>query len=214
MFSLKNHLLDSATPDSYPTLLMPLFCGRPALRPLCVCALLATVATGASALQPGAPDEGAINLEQAVQALKDEAVQFNRDAQLAEDEFLYPAATRVTIFVSNSMPALLLSEISVTVDAAAPVIYRYGEEDARALLNAGALQRVMQLNVSRGAHRIRASYTGQYGKFEKGAEPVTGSYEAVFDKGLEPVELELQILRGARKGAPGMKLKEWRAEEE
>lgn len=212
-FPSKNHLLDFATPDSLSTFLMPLPCGRPALRLLCVCALFAGTASSASARQPGAPDEGAINLDQAVQALKDEAVQFNRDAQLAEDEFLYPPQTRVTIFVSNRMP-LLLSEISVTVDDAAPVTYRYGEVDSRALLEPGALQRLLQLNVDRGTHRIRASYTGQYNNFDKDAKPVSGAFEAVFDKGLEPAEIELQIRRDPRKGTPGMNLREWRAQEE
>lgn len=212
-FPPKNHLLDSATPDSLSTFLMPLFCGRPAPRLLCVCALFAGMASSVSARPPGAPDEGAINLDQAVQALKNEAVQFNRDAQLAEDEFLFPPQTRVTIFVSNRMP-LLLSEISVTVDAAAPVTYRYGETDSRALLKPGALQRLLQLNLDRGTHRIRVSYTGQYNNFDEDAEPVSGAFEAVFDKGLEPAEIELQILRDARKGTPGMKLVEWRAQEE
>lgn len=188
--------------------------GPKALRHVAACALMAGVALTAHALEPVAPDEAALNLDQAVQALKDEATQFNRDAQMAEDTFLYPPHSRLSIYVSNDIPNLLLTEISIAIDADAPIVYRYDEIDSRALLKDNALQRLVHTNVSRGAHRIKVSYAGQYTEADAGADPVSGRYEAVFDKGIEAAEIELELLRGARKGAPGFRVREWRAAEQ
>lgn len=193
---------------------MLLFRGRTALRQLCVCALLAGVAWGAHAAEPAAPDEGALNLDQAVQSLKDEAIQFNRDALMAEEAFLYPPQTRVSVYVSNKIRNALLSSITVTLDDAPPVSYTYGEIDSRALVADGAMQRLVLTNLPRGAHRIQVAFNGRYMDGDEQTGEFAERYEAVFDKGLDPAELELQILKGSRKGAPAMKLKEWRAQEE
>lgn len=188
--------------------------GPKALRHVAFCALLLGVAVAARAAEPISPTDAALNLDQAVQALKDEVTQFNRDAQAAEDAFLYPAHSRLSIYVSNQIPNLLLTEISVTIDAEAPVTYRYDEFDARALLERDALQRLVHTNVGRGAHRIKVAYAGQFVDARKDAAPVSGRHEAVFDKGLEAAELEVEILRGARKGAPSLRVREWRAAEQ
>lgn len=182
-----------------------------ALTHVVVCALMLGVAMTAHALESAAPDEAALNLDQAVQALKDEATQFNRDAQAAVDTFLYPPHSRLSIYVSNDIPNLLLTEITVSVDAGVPVTYRYDEIDSRALLVDNALQRLVHTNVSRGAHRIKVSYAGQYADGGADGQPIGGQYEAVFDKGLEAAEVELELLRGARKGAPSFRVREWRA---
>ena len=172
------------------------------------------MATGGRAAEPVAPDDGAITLDQTVQAIKDEAIQFNRDALLAEEAFLYPPQTRVSIYVSSRLRNVLLSDINLTLDDGTPVTYRYGERDSRALLEKGALQRLLITNVERGAHRVRVSFNGQYVEGDDEPEPVSGQLEAVFTKGLEATDVELQILRGRSRTEPAMKLKEWRAAEE
>lgn len=193
---------------------MPFLRGRTALSHLCVCAVLLAAATGVHAAKPVATDDKALTLDQTVQSLKDEALQFNRDALFAEEQFLYPPQSRLSVYVSNSTKNLLLTEITVTIDADEAVTYRYGEIDSRALLAEGSLQRVILRNVDRGAHRIRVSFAGQYADAKSDANPVVGNYEAVFDKGLDPAELELQIQRSGRRIGPGIKLTEWRAAEE
>lgn len=193
---------------------MLLFRGRTALRQLCVCVLLIGAASGAHAAEPVAADDGAINLDQAVQALKDEAIQFNRDALMAEEAFLFPPQTRVAVYVSNRIGNLLLREISVTLDTNPPVTYRYDEVDSRALTQKGSMQRLVLTNLSRGPHRLQVAFSGRYMDGDEEIGSFDSRYEAVFDKGLDPAELELEILRGPRKGTPAMKLKEWRAAEE
>ena len=175
---------------------------------------LAMAATGpVSAIGPEAPDEGAIELDLAIQALKDEVIQLNRDAQLAEDSQLYPIATRLSVYVSTSLPHLLLQEISVSVDGGTPAVYRYQDRDARALLAADALQRVVRMNVGRGTHNIKVSFSGNFAEKKKEPEPVSGVFEGVFEKGIEPAEIELRIGSGRGRNSAVVKMHQWKAVE-
>jgi hypothetical protein len=193
---------------------MPRLFGRMALSHLCVCALLGGVATTVHALEPTAPDDAGIALDQNVQAFKDEVIQFHRDALMAEEAFLFPPQTRVSIYLSTTQRNLLLESISVTLDDQPPVTYTYGDVDSRALLVEDALQRLVVTNMDRGQHRLRVSYNGNYVEGDDEPEPAAGKFEAVFDKGLDAVEIELQLVRGKSRSEPAMKLKQWRAAEE
>lgn len=203
---------------------MPLSAGRTALRLLCVYAICAAVSGRAGAQAPVAKapakppkapvEQSAIDVDQTIQALKDEMVQFNRDASAAEDEFLYPAETRLSVYVSNKIPNLLLKQVTVSVDDGAPVTVTYDEDSARAMIAKDALQRVIRANIARGGHRIKASFSGQMASAKDGADPITGTYDALFDKALDPAELELEIVKGARRGSGvNMQIKEWRSAE-
>lgn len=210
---------------------MPLSAGRSALRYLCVMTLLAwpfghagaqaqtspapLAKPAAKAAPKAAPvAQSAIDIDQTIQSLKDEMVQFNRDASAAEDEFLYPAESRLYVYVSSGIPGLMLEHVQVSVDGGAPVDVTYDETAARALDVKGALQRVLRMNIPRGAHRLKASFSGKMAGAKGDGDAVTGQYDALFDKALEPAEIELQIVKGARRGAAiNMQIKEWRAAE-
>lgn len=185
-----------------------------ASRTLCACVLTLSAVAGARAVEPAAVDEGAIALDQTVQALKDEVIQFNRDALIAEEAFLYPPVSRLSVYVSNRLKNLLLKRIDVVVDDRAPVVYQYGERDSRALLEPGALQRLVLTNVDRGAHRIRVVYSGHFVDGDEQLQIVTDKFEAVIDKGADAAEIELQLQRGSGRRSAVMTLKEWRAAEE
>lgn len=208
-----NHLLNSPALHGSPVFLMPFSCGLRALRPVCAGALFLGAAGLAHAIGPDAPDEGALELDLAIQALKDEVVQFNRDAQLAEETHLYPPETRLSVYISTSVPHLLLSEVSVSVDDGAPVQYRYRDRDARALHSGDALQRLLRLNVARGAHRIQVQYAGELAEARKEPIPVSGSFTGDFEKGIEPAELELRVVRGSGRKDVDMKLRQWKVVE-
>lgn len=192
---------------------MPFFCGLRAFRPVTACVVLLALAGPAHAIGPESPDEGAIELDLAIQALKDEVVQLNRDAQLAEETHLYPPETRLSVYVSTTIPNLLLEQIQIAVDNEAPVTYRYQERDARALLAPDALQRLARLNVGRGGHQIRVQFSGALVTPKGEATPVVGSFDDVVDKGVAAAEIELQIVQARRGGDPTVRLKQWKAQE-
>ncbi|MGQ0619110.1 MAG: hypothetical protein ACT4QA_04190 [Panacagrimonas sp.] len=195
---------------------MSLFPGLAASRTLCALAglcLSATVAYAQGVPEPQPPDEEAITFDQATQTLKDELVQFNRDAQLAEDEFLYPPHSRLSVYISNSVEGFLLQEVRVVIDDGAPLVYTYDDRDSRALLKKNALQRLVHVNVERGAHRIKADFRGQRVDAKEGDPPLIGNHEAIIDKTVDPAEVELQVVTNKRRRHPMMQVKEWRTEQ-
>ncbi|MEQ1437934.1 hypothetical protein AAG565_01095 [Fontimonas sp. SYSU GA230001] len=153
----------------------------------------------------------AIRLDQAIQALKDEVLDVSRDAQAVENAVLAPEDQRVSIYVSLAIRGLLLDEIRIAIDGGPDELYRYDETEARALLAANSAQRVLRTAVAVGPHRIRFSYSGRYADTAPDSPPVTGQYEAIFDKDYRESELEFHLSRASRFGDQiRTSMKEWR----
>jgi hypothetical protein len=174
-------------------------------------ALLA-LALPATAASPSAAEleEQTLKLDQAVQAFKKEALEFNTEAQGVEDEVLFPPHARLSVYLSVKVPGLLLKEVSVTVDGNAPQTFTYTDRDAKAMLSEGHMQRVLRTAVGAGAHRIRISYSGQMADAKPDAPPVGDSYEAVFDKDQRETNLEFSIARRTRLSKAGISMTQWR----
>lgn len=183
----------------------------PATAPRAVLAMALLGLAPALAVQAADPQaEKAQLLDQNIQALKDEVLQFNRDALSTEESFGYPDHTRVEIYVSVETPALLMQKITVSVDGGAPVTYTYNELDSRALVRSKGLQRLARFNVARGAHRLKADFVAQYADAKEGDPLVVDRFDTVFDKTLTPSTLELVIGKSRRGGNPVLRLQEWR----
>ncbi|HEY0973669.1 MAG TPA: hypothetical protein VGE57_04185 [Solimonas sp.] len=175
----------------------------------CLTGLLPPAFAAQADAQTGAQS---LKMDQVVQALKDEVLEFNREAQAIENEALLPAHARVSVYLGVKVSGLLLDEVSVMIDEQRPVVYRYDAADARALLNETSLQRILRTPIANGAHRIRVSFTGHFADDKAEDPPVIDSFEAVFDKGLQEAELELTIARERRiAGKPKISMKQWRA---
>lgn len=157
-------------------------------------------------------DEQAIKLDQAVQALKEEVLEFNAQAQSVENEALLPAHARLSVYLGVKVSGLLLEEISVMIDDRRPEIYHYDENDARALLAEKSVQRIVRTTVTPGAHRVRVTFRGRYADDKENAAPVTDTFEAIFDKDQRPADLEFTIARERRFGGkPRITMQQWRA---
>lgn len=156
-------------------------------------------------------DERALNLDQSIQAFKDEVLDFSREAQNIEDDVMYPAHSRLSVYLSVRIPGLLLKEVSVSVDQSPPQVITYTDRNARAMLADLHLQRILLASVTPGAHRIRFRYSGQMMDAKEGAPPVGGEFEAVFDKDSRETELEIVISRPNRLSKAGISMKQWRA---
>lgn len=177
-------------------------------------ALLALV--GPAMAAPAGPsatelEEQSLKLDQAVQAFKKEALEFNTEAQGIEDDVLYPPHARLSVYLAVKVPGLLLKDVSVTVDNYPPQTFTYTDRDAKAMLSEGHLQRILRSNVGAGAHRIRIVYTGQLADAKPDAPPVGDSYEAVFDKDQRETNLEFSIARRSRLSKAGISMQQWRA---
>lgn len=158
--------------------------------------------------------ERAIRLDQTIQALKDEVLDISRDAQSIENTVLAPEDQRVSIYVSLSVRGLLLDEVGIAIDDGAAEVHHYDEHEARALLAAHSAQRVLRTAVAVGAHRIRFTYSGHYADAKPEDAPVTGQYEAIFDKDYRESELEFAVTRASRFGDQARaSMKEWRRQQ-
>lgn len=186
---------------------MHLTLSRPALAFLLALAWTATPAQSV----PQQPDELVIQNDQVIQALKDEVLEFSREAQAVEDEVLFPAHSRLSIYLGVRVTGLLLNEVTLSIDDLPPQKVTYDDRGARALLSEGNLQRLLRANIAPGPHRVRVSFSGRFYDDKPDEPPLTDQYEAIFDKGLNEAELEFVISRASRFSRPGLSMKQWRA---
>lgn len=162
----------------------------------------------AAAPVPPPPDPEQLKLDGAIQGLKDEILSFNRDAQLVENDVLYPAHSRASIYLGVKIGALLMKTVSIAVDDRPAQTYTYSDPQARALLISEGLHRLVQISLEPGPHRLTVDYTAQYADADKDDKPVTGHYEAIFDKRPREAELELTLSRNSRFSEPQLRLRD------
>jgi hypothetical protein len=188
---------------------MRLIRGRRASRLLLMVALLPLPLAAAD--QAADIAERAVRLDQVIQALKDEVVEFGTEAQSIEDTVMIPEHQRVSVYLRVAVAGLLLQQVSIAIDERDADIYDYDDRDSRALLSDTALQRVLRTTAGPGPHRIRVNYRGRYADDAPDAAPLTGSYEAIFDKDHKESELEITVSRASRFGGElRVDMKQWR----
>jgi hypothetical protein len=156
-------------------------------------------------------EERAQKLDQSIQALKKEVLDFNTEGQRIEDEILYPPHARLSVYLAVKVPGLLLKEVSVSLDNGPAQSFTYSDRDAKSLLAERHVQRILRANIGPGAHRIRLTYSGQMANAKADAPAVGDSYEAVFDKDTRETSLELVIARPNRLARAGISMKQWKA---
>lgn len=161
--------------------------------------------------QPAPPDASALKLDNAIQDIKTEVLSFNAEAQSVEQDTLYPSYSRVTVFVGMRIPSLLLQKVSVSFDGGPAQDISFSENEGKALLlSQGNLVRVLRTNLKPGSHRLHAEFSAQYADARKSDEPITGSYDAIFNKDHGAADLELDVGRYTRVSKPEMNLQQWR----
>lgn len=167
---------------------------------------LVGVCPGAFAQEPAVQDEDAIQLDQTIQVLKDEATQLEAEVQAARQTYLYPPNSRLAVYLSNGTPNFLLERVTISVNGNNPSVHEYDEFSSRALLVEGALQELLLTNIERGAHRMKLTVFGAY----PNGEPISAQHELAFDKRFEASEFEIEIVPGKRGGPPAFRVREWR----
>jgi len=170
------------------------------------CALIACLplACGAAAQQ----DEMQA-IDRDLQALKAEVLDLNQGATRAEAALQYPDETRVSIYVGVDAPGMLVEDVIITVDNAAPTVRKFDVIESIALQRRG-LYRALRLNTTPGSHRIRVEFSGRYVDAKPGTPPMRARYEGVFDKTVQPSDLEVLISIAAYGKPATIRLRDWR----
>jgi len=182
---------------------------RKAVRVLLVAASCASSALWAD-VPTTPPDTNALKLDQTIQGLKDEVLQFNRDATALEQDSLYPPYTRTNVFLGVRFNDLLIKEFSVTFDGGEPQKFTFDEIESLSFLQNKGLRRVMSINLLPGSHKIHAEFNAQYADAKADAQPITGNLDAVFDKNYNNTDLELMLIRSGFMAPPSLALEKTR----
>ena len=172
------------------------------------CALLACLPWLSSAAAADA-DEAALALDRELQALKDEVLDFNQRATRVENAFLYPDETRVSVFVGVQAPGLLVENVVITIDDQPPTARKFDVYESIALQRRG-LYRALRLNTQPGSHRIRVEFSGRYADAKPGTPALRARHEAVFEKTIQPSDLEVRISVPEFGVPPSLSLRDWR----
>lgn len=172
--------------------------------------IAAVLVSGLAYAEQPPPNPAAVKLDTTIQDIKNEALQFNREATILERDVLYPAHSRLGLYLGVRINNLLIKEINISLDNGTPQKITYDDKQARALFQSSNIDRLFYTNLAPGSHRIHADYIAQYDDSKDGAPPITGSYDAFFDKTYSEAELELVLAKGRSSSRPSLALKEWR----
>ncbi len=173
---------------------------------------LLLVSGAAQAEQPLAPAASPpTQLDQNLQALKEEAINIKAELQSTEQTLLYPDSTRVIVYFGVPVSGLLVQSITVSVDDGRPYSYKYINAEAIALQRRG-LQPLVKLNASPGPHRIKADVVAQFADAQAGAPPLTDHVEGTFTKARAPASIEISLARRSVVSRPALELHEWVAD--
>ena len=176
-------------------------------------AMLLVTGTTQAATQPQAipTADPAPQLDQNLQALKEEAINIRAELQSTEQTLLYPDATRVVIYFSVPVSGLLVQSITVSVDDGKPFQYKYINAEAIALQRRG-IQPLVKLNAGAGTHRIRADVVAQFADAQASTPPLTDHLEATFTKARAAANVELSLTRRSVVSRPALEVYEWVAD--
>lgn len=146
------------------------------------------------------PDTGP---DRQLQDLKQQALELNRELQQTEEGLLYPEQSRTSLYVSVKVAGFLVEELSVRINEEEPVVHRYTDSEARALLRDG-WHRLIRRKLEPGSHRLQAQFSGRFFDARRGDKPITGKLETVFEKGLSELDLVIPVARNTRLDKPGL----------
>ncbi len=140
-----------------------------------------------------------------LQALKKTSIELNRDLFILEEDLLFPASTQVTVFLSMDVGTFFkLDSVELIIDDETVTSYLYTQRQIEALQK-GGLQRLYMGNLKTGTHEISAFFIGKGPKGKDYKRAAT----LVFEKGTDPMPMELKITDSTTKYQPQFSIVKW-----
>jgi hypothetical protein len=166
---------------------------------------LLLIALLSALIQPQLLAQETLSLNQEVQSIKQQVLELNRDLFILEEELLFPADTRLSVFLSLDVGEFFtLDAVKLTVDGSVVSHYLYTERQLSALRR-GGVHRLYMGNIKSGEHEIVAVFTG---KGPKGRDYRRGT-QLNIDKTNGSKNLELKIVDSTASQQPEFQVKEW-----
>ena len=152
-----------------------------------------------------AADEAEQNLASQTEALKAKVIELNRDLFLLQEDVLYPASSRVALYVSMDMGQLFtLDSVKVKLNGDPVSSFLYTPSDVKALKR-GAIQPLYLGNIATGEHELVAVFTGLGPQNRAFKRAVTLN----FTKESTEKAFEIQIKDDGSKQQPKFAIKPW-----
>lgn len=149
-------------------------------------------------------------LSNQLQDLKTQVMQLNRDLFLLEEDLLFPASTQLGIYLSMDAGVLMpLDAIELRLNGNKIGGHLYTTQQTQAIQR-GALQRVYVGNIKNGEHTLTVVLTGRFAPgLGEQDQDVRRAIEHKFNKGTDPVWLEIKIMDDTTSQQPALEVKAW-----
>ncbi|MAZ06742.1 AraC family transcriptional regulator [Marinobacter sp. SS8-8] len=140
-----------------------------------------------------------------VEDLKKKVIRLNRDLFILEEDLLFPASTRIAVFLSVDTGKFLeLDAVKLKVNDEIVASHLYTERQVKAL-ERGGMQRLYVGNLKTGEHEITA--------FVEGTGPDNRVYKQAasfgFEKGTGTAALEIRVEDRSSNYQPSVSIVEW-----
>lgn len=123
-----------------------------------VCALLFSFVIASAAIAQEAQSIG--DLDTQIQSIKQQSLELNRDLAILEEELLFPADSRLTVYLSADVGDFLsLDSVKLGIDGTQVTHYLYSQREFAALRQ-GGVHRLYVGNLKAGDHEIVAEFIG------------------------------------------------------
>ena len=140
----------------------------------------------------------ATDFEQEVKTLEQELMTLNSELRILEEDLLYPASSRVAIYLSMDVGELFqLDAVTLKLNDVDVAHHLYTKRQIEALYR-GGVQQVYVGNARQGKNELTAFFTGQ-GPHERDYKR---AITVLFEKTFEPVFVELKVIDGLARQQP------------
>jgi hypothetical protein len=140
-----------------------------------------------------------------MEAIKQAALDLDRELLLLEEALLFPASTQVIVFVSMDVGEYFaLDAVKLKIDGTLVASYLYTPGQTRALYR-GGYQRLFVGNVKAGDHEVTAFFTGT-GPHNR---PLQRALSLTLSKAQRANAIELRILDSTEKQQPVFDSQQW-----
>lgn len=145
------------------------------------------------------------DLDTEIMQLRAETAAINADLVALEEAVLFPADTRLAVYLSLERDALFqIDAIELSIDGRPARAYLYSPQERRALAE-GGVQRLYLDNISRGEHSISATLKGR----DAEGRDIQKEQQFQFVKGHGTESFQLSVKARASTAEPHLAIRRW-----
>ena len=144
-------------------------------------------------------------LSKAVEQLKSQVLQLNRELFILEEDLLFPASTQIAIFVSVDIGRFFkLDSVEVKINEQDVAGFLYTDRQ-RIALEQGGIQKLYLGNLKLGTHQLTAIFIG----LDNEGRPIKSAVTHTFEKEDDSLMIELKLVDNTLNYRAKVVVEEW-----